>query len=260
VLEALGDARAEQGAYSLAYSLGAIERTAQALRDRLSPAHARLLRQMGRDFDTLLQPPQDTPEAQSLDAKADRAMAALDHLAVHLAAATGAQTDRMTRDAGWRLLSVGRLIERLGAHVSIFKAFWMSNALVHSQGGDLLLELFDSAITFRARFQRRLERGPLLALLVMDEANPRALACVLRRLRTELGKLPSRGTATQDLLALLPHQGVGSSLQELCDPEHGDEAVLNMLNRLQEASWRLSDEVGRLYFAHAEPDDSTVST
>ena len=126
--------------------------------------------------------------------------------------------------------------------------------------GDLLLELFDSAITFRSRFQRRLERGPLLALLVMDEANPRALACVVRRLRTELGKLPPRGTATEDLLALLPHQGVGASLQDLCDAEHGDEAVLNMLNRLQEASWRLSDEVGRLYFAHAEPDDSTVST
>jgi uncharacterized alpha-E superfamily protein len=32
----------------------------------------------------------------------------------HLAAITGAQTDRMTRDDGWRLLSIGRHIERLG--------------------------------------------------------------------------------------------------------------------------------------------------
>ncbi len=31
----------------------------------------------------------------------------------HLAAITGAQTDRMTRDDGWRLLSVGRQLERL---------------------------------------------------------------------------------------------------------------------------------------------------
>ena len=62
-----------------------------------------------------------------------------------------------------------------------------------------------------------------------------------------------------DLLALLPHQGVGATLQELCDPEHGHEAVLNLLNRLLDASWRLSDEVGRLYFAHAEPEDAMVS-
>jgi uncharacterized alpha-E superfamily protein len=32
----------------------------------------------------------------------------------HLAAITGLQTDRMTRDDGWRLLSIGRHIERLG--------------------------------------------------------------------------------------------------------------------------------------------------
>ncbi|MEK8087500.1 circularly permuted type 2 ATP-grasp protein [Aquabacterium sp. A3] len=259
MLEALGDGRASQGACSLGYNLVAIERTAQALRDRLSPAHARLLRQMSRDFESALRPPDDSVDALSLDAQAERAQAALDHLAVQLAAATGAQTDRMTRDAGWRLLSVGRLIERLSGHVSMLKSFWSADALAHPQGGDLLLDLFDSAITFRARFQRRLEQGPLLALLVMDEANPRSLACVLRRLRTELGKLPDRGSGTTDLLALLPHQGVGATLQELCDPEHGHEAVLNLLNRLLDASWRLSDEVGRLYFAHAEPEDAMVS-
>jgi hypothetical protein len=37
----------------------------------------------------------------------------LDRLALQLAAVTGAQTDRMTRDHGWRLLTVGRLLERL---------------------------------------------------------------------------------------------------------------------------------------------------
>ena len=67
-------------------------------------------------------------------------------------------------------------------------------------------------------------------------------------------------TASHDgLLALLPHEGVGVSLTELCDPEKGHAAVLSMLNRLIEAGWRLSDEVGRRYFAHAEPTDSMVS-
>lgn len=282
-LDALADPLAKQGAHSLAYNLGSLERSAQVLRDRLSPEHARLLRALGSDFQLRLARmahplPEldDDAEDEDDDGKeggTDAARArpanglhsllqahdALEHLGMQLAAVTGAQTDRMTRDPGWRLLTVGRLIERLTGYAAILKAFWVSEALVHPQGFDQVLDLFDSAITFRARFQRRLEVPALLALLVLDESNPRALACVLRRLRTELVKLPTRGASHDGLLALLPHEGVGVSLTELCDPEKGHAAVLGMLNRLIEAGWRLSDEVGRRYFAHAEPTDSMVS-
>ena len=60
------------------------------------------------------------PSAQRCDARGRRAadawpqvLPALDRLALQLAAMTGAQTDRMTRDDGWRLLTVGRQLERL---------------------------------------------------------------------------------------------------------------------------------------------------
>ena len=66
-------------------------------------------------------------------------------------------------------------------------ARWASAA-----GIELLLELFDSVITFRARYQRHEDLLALTDLLVLDSANPRALAGVLRRLRTELRKLPGR--------------------------------------------------------------------
>ena len=42
------------------------------------------------------------------------ALRVLETLSGHTAAMTGAQTDRMTRDDGWRLLSSGRHLERLG--------------------------------------------------------------------------------------------------------------------------------------------------
>lgn len=291
-LDALADQAAKQGAYSLAFNLGALDRSAQVLRERLSPEHARLLRALGGDFQQRLSQaivPLSEAEAEAEEEEREReqeegddddalahkdkgersppsglhslvqAHEALEHLGMQLAAVTGAQTDRMTRDPGWRLLTVGRLIERLTGYAAILKAFWVHDALVHPQGFDQALDLFDSAITFRARFQRRLEVPALLALLVLDETNPRALACVLRRLRTELVKLPTRGASHDGLLALLPHEGVGMSLLELCDPEKGHAAVLAMLNRLIEAGWRLSDEVGRRYFAHAEPTDSMVS-
>ena len=116
---------------------------------------------------------------------------ALDRLALQLAAVTGAQTDRMTRDHGWRLLTVGRLLERLIGLAARLGRFAATPAPWPAPAGiDLLLELFDSAITFRARYQRHEDLLALADLLVLDSANPRALAGVLRRLRTELRKLP----------------------------------------------------------------------
>lgn len=259
-LDALIDPEARQGAFSLAHSLDALARSAQALRERLSPAHARLLRTLGPDFQQALSP--DVPDAADAPhgrpglQQADEALA---HLAMQLSAVTGAQTDRMTRDAGWRLLTVGRLVERLAGYAVFLQAFCEHGALQHPQGYDQLLDLFDSAITFRARFQRRLELPALLALLVMDDGNPRALACVLRRLRTELAKLPERGSSQADLLALLPRESVGNTLDELCDPTLGPARLLALCTRLSDASWRLSDEVARLYFVHAETQDAMVS-
>jgi uncharacterized circularly permuted ATP-grasp superfamily protein/uncharacterized alpha-E superfamily protein len=275
-LDALADASASQGACSLAFNVAALGRSAQSLRDRLSQEQARLLRAMESDFQRHLEAAagpheaatEATPEGKAQAAEAGprhrllsltQAQGAFEHLGMQLAALTGAQHDRMTRDAGWRLLTVGRLIERLVGYTGMLKAFCDHQALGSAQGFDLVVDLFDSTITFRARFQRRLEIPALLALLVLDETNPRALACVLRRLRTELGKLPARGGSQDDLLALLPHEGVGASLAELCDPVSGRAAVSTLLNRLTEAGWRLSDEVGRRYFAHAEPTDSMVS-
>ena len=36
-------------------------------------------------------------------------------------------------------------------------------------------------------------------------------------------------------------------------------AAMSALKRLVDAGWRLSDEVARLYFVHAEPNDAMVS-
>jgi hypothetical protein len=84
---------------------------------------------------------------------------------------------------------VGRLLERLIGLATRCR-LRRSRALGSAAGIELLLELFDSAITFRARYQRHEDLLALTDLLVLDSANPRAFAGVLRRLRTELGKLP----------------------------------------------------------------------
>jgi uncharacterized alpha-E superfamily protein len=95
-------------------------------------------------------------------------------------------------------------------------------------------------------------------MLVLDSANPRAFAGVLRRLRTELGKLPGR-PVTGPLLALLPAQGPGLTLDEL---RGADDAAIaprcRCLARLLGPCRQLADEVGERYFTLAHGTDQRV--
>jgi uncharacterized circularly permuted ATP-grasp superfamily protein/uncharacterized alpha-E superfamily protein len=237
----------EQG---VGFNLVAMAQAAGSLRDRLSPEQWGLVRRMGDDFQAQVE------GGGSALPSAAQAHVALQRLALQLAAVTGAQTDRMTRDHGWRLLSVGRLIERLAGMAAAMEALIDA---VGPRGGfsvatELLLDLFDSGITFRARYQRQEDLLALADLLVLDDTNPRAFAGTLRRLRTELGKLPS----PEGLRELLPAEGAGLTMAALRD---ASDPVLRTLlaqtaHALRDAAAALSDTVGRRYFAHADGGDA----
>jgi uncharacterized circularly permuted ATP-grasp superfamily protein/uncharacterized alpha-E superfamily protein len=230
----------------LGWLLAALSRAAGSLRERLSPEQWGLMRRMGEDLRTALQPPD-----KSVPSTAE-ALRALDDLAVQLAAVTGAQSDRMTRDHGWRLLTVGRHVERLVSHATQFGVLLREGALADAEGNALLLELYDSTITFRARYQRHQDLLALVDLLVLDDNNPRAWACILRRLRTELRKLPIATDVAEELLCGLPAQGPGLTLQALRGLD--DEALRRRLDalaaQLADAGAQLSDDIGKRFFAH----------
>ena len=176
---------------------------------------------------------------------------------MQLAAVTGAQSDRMTRDHGWRFMTVGRLLERLIGMSAQLGSFVETGALGQAAGMELMLELFDSAITFRARYQRHEDLLALTDLLVLDSANPRSLAGVLRRLRTELRKLPGGDDFIDTLLRRLPADGAGVQLDDL---RGADEAqVLRVLGevcaQLQASGAGLADDLGHRFFAHASTGD-----
>ena len=251
VLAALADT---EGSASVAYNLAALERSAQGLRERLSSEQWGLVRSMGESFARALEVP--AAELPSLA----QVLPALDRVALQLSAATGAQTDRMTRDHGWRLLTVGRLIERLQGVALRMECFVQTGALGTVGGIEQLLELFDSLITFRARYQRHEDLLALTDLLVLDSANPRAFAGVLRRLRTELGKLPGVAEGLQPLLALLPPEGAGMTLESLRGVGD-DELALRLkalAHELGAAAGMLADRIGERYFTLAHGTDQRV--
>jgi uncharacterized circularly permuted ATP-grasp superfamily protein/uncharacterized alpha-E superfamily protein len=254
VLAGLADMDGGEGTASVAYNLGALERASMALRERLSSEHWGLIRSMREDFARRLAVPEgELPTLAEV-------LPALDRLVLQLAAVTGAQTDRMTRDHGWRLLTVGRLLERLIGLAERLRAFIDAQALGSVAGIELLLELFDSVITFRARYQRHEDLLALADLLVLDSANPRAFAGVLRRLRTELGKLPGQPDTLQPLLDLLPAEGTGLTLESLRGAD--DVAIAQMLRTLSSSLSRraslLADRVSERFFTLAHGTDQRV--
>jgi len=248
---ALLGALADPAATSIAFNLGALERAAQALRERLSTEQWSVVRSMLTHVQAL------RDEAPAQVPPLSRVLPALDLLGVQLAAVTGAQTDRMTRDHGWRFMTVGRLLERLIGLSAQLGSFVETGSLEQAAGMELALELFDSAITFRARYQRHEDLLALTDLLVLDSANPRSLAGVLRRLRTELRKLPGGDDFIESLLQRLPAEGAGLSLDDLrgADERQVQRALGAVCEQLQASGAGLADALGHRFFAHARTGD-----
>jgi uncharacterized circularly permuted ATP-grasp superfamily protein/uncharacterized alpha-E superfamily protein len=247
-----GASKADGAKGAIGHNLDAMARTAGALRDRLSPEQWGLVRRIGDEWRAHFQSIGTAVPATA------QALPALQHLALQLAAVTGTQTDRMTRDHGWRLLSVGRLAERMAG---LSQAMQHLIGTIDGRGGSavataLLLDLFDSGITFRVRYQRHEDLLALVDLLVLDDINPRSFAGTLRRLRTEIGKLPGAASWRDEMLALWPEHGAGLTLDELREASDADtqQRVAALARQLGVAAARLSDLIGQRYFAHADVD------
>ncbi len=243
---------------SVAFNLRALKRCAQALRERLSPEHWKLIDEVDARFEehmgVLL-----AGERRAQTSAHDVALV-LARAAMHLSAITGAHSDHMTRDDGWRLLSVGRQIERLDVLSRTLARGFALRVHEVDEGFDLLLRLFDSLITYRAQFQARREVLPLLHLLVQDLDNPHSLAWVARTMRDRLRKL-ARGNADWiDAAAAwlpVPDEWPLATLAQP-GPDGQWSPLMRTLDECAAAARTLSDEIGRRLFVHVGSPDRRV--
>lgn len=204
------------------------------------------------------------------------ALKALESASEFLAAMTGAQTDRMTRDDGWRLLSLGRLIERLSTLSAALLRGFKTEAIFEEGGFVATLALFGSTISFNAQYQQRRDIAALLDLLVLDRDNPRSLGWVLQTLRGRLTKLASSTPGGLDDLARGLPDPDHWVLADLCGaaPAPGksdlkaDEATgektaryqpaIALLEQCYAAALTLSDSLSRRYFSHADAGSQSL--
>ncbi|MCW5660680.1 MAG: circularly permuted type 2 ATP-grasp protein [Burkholderiaceae bacterium] len=251
---------AAAGSTSVGYNLRALVGCAQALRERLSPDHWQLIQELDDHFE------QHVASALALSSREGGAapvadvVGVLGRTAMHLAAVTGAQTDRMVRDDGWRLLSVGRQVERLNTLCHALARGLELGLHESDEGFVLLLGLFDSVITYRARFQNRREILPMLDLLVFDTDSTRALAWVVRTLRDRLRKLARHdGAWAYEVTETLPTPETWS-IDEMAqlDAAGRPRALIAALHRMVDSVFELSDAIGNHLFAHVAGPDRSV--
>jgi uncharacterized circularly permuted ATP-grasp superfamily protein/uncharacterized alpha-E superfamily protein len=223
--------RADQG---LGERLQQFWRVAFSLRDRISMDNWRTLNQLINDpvFNKKVSLP--------------AALAWLQRAVTSMMTLSGFVLDGMTRNAGWRFLSIGRRLERLG---SLGAALHLACNEGRAQGLDWLLDLCDSTVTYRARYMVAPEWLPVLDLVVRDAANPRSLAFQMKGLSEYIDKLEAaHGRFASDVLAPVHVALRGLDAADL----HPESPKLdNVLVRVQQASHTVSDELALKFFSHA---------
>ncbi len=210
--------------------------SASQLRERLSLDNWRALNR-------LVQP--HTGASQRLLTQAE-AMELLDDAAAASMTIAGFALDGMTRDLGWRFLSLGRRLERLQ-----YLCVLLQNALAMDINGDLdwLLELADSIVTYRSRYRAQPEWLPVLDLLILDDSNPRSVLFQLDGILSGLQKmamnehdLGSQGLAAcqAEFLALAPETNLFG----------GNARLIELLGRTRRASEAMSEQISVQFFSY----------
>jgi uncharacterized circularly permuted ATP-grasp superfamily protein/uncharacterized alpha-E superfamily protein len=170
----------DEGAYGSVISLVRhARRTAAGMRERLSP-----------DFWSLLLSLQTRLEENGLELWSEAAALQQVETALQvLAALSGLSQENMNRVAGWRFLDMGRRLER-GVNTCRY-ARTLADDAATIDDLDLLLDLVDSQISYRARYLVGLALTPVRDTVLLDPFNTRSAAFQIFRLKEHLAALPT---------------------------------------------------------------------
>lgn len=221
---------------------------ASQIRSRLSATYWRTIAELQRQL-------QDRARLRADPRKA------LEGLLLSLAAFAGLALDDMRQDEGWRLLSIGRRIERLQFGTLLLARYLGSAAATQQAQVEWLLSACDSLRVYRPRYAVAPRLGPTLDLLMRDTEHPRSLSFQWLSLSHDLAALgPRHGGAVETLGEPLPSLS-DADLLALEGPEAQPRSVLARALRQQyEATERLSDRLSMRYFSHTRLDTHALAS
>ncbi|HAB15496.1 MAG TPA: hypothetical protein DCE44_03495, partial [Verrucomicrobiales bacterium] len=186
------------------------------------------------------------------------ALSVLNQTLLHLASFHGLARENMTRAQGWRFLDMGQRVERATYLCRFLDCTLKSPEADNPSILEAVLEVADSTITYRSRYNLLPDIAAVYDLVLLDDTNPRSLVFQLNQLEKHFQRLP------REREQALPSPGYRILIEavaraRLLDPRELSRAtsrwseteparvVRQMLHELP----RLSDAIAVSYFAHS---------
>jgi uncharacterized alpha-E superfamily protein len=213
---------------------------ASQARSRLSAENWRAIGVMQREFQDAALAKRDPRET-------------LDVLLLSLAGLAGFALDDMTQDDGWRLMMVGRRLERLQFLAELLAQRLESGDTPAQSELEWLLDIGDSTITYRTRYLAAPRLAATIDLLVFDRTNPRALAFQwqaiehsLVRVAVSLGGSPD--DSLDEAVALVEEMQLSAIEGDSPRALRARQSLAAQMAGLAAAAGRLSDRLSLKHF------------
>ena len=234
--------REEHDPYGIVADVKRIAWCASQVRSHLSARAWRAVVRLQRQLQEAAASPQEPREA-------------LERIALSLAALSGYAAEDMTHDEGWRLLRIGRALERLQFTADLLAQHLLAASATRQGQVEWLLDVCHSIDTYRSRYFGTPRLGSALDLLVRDAHHPVALAFQWESIEGDLEELAASLKIGRD-------PGLEGGIPEFTDSElltlegNGEEGqaarkgLAAKLRALQVAGVKLSDRLSMRHFSH----------
>lgn len=200
-------------------------------------------------------------QVQEAAASSEQPREVLERLALSLAALSGYAAEDMTHDEGWRLLRIGRRVERLQFMAGLLAQHLIATSATRQGQVEWLLDVCHSISIYRSRYFVAPRLGSALDLLVRDAHHPVALAFQCSSIARDLEDLAASLNISRDpgLEAPLPEFTDDDLLTLESDGPEAQaarQALAGKLRALQAAGAQFSDRLSMRHFSHTGDSQS----
>ncbi len=181
----------------------------------------------------------------------------LDALVRRGAALSGLSAENMTRGPNWLFMDLGRRLERARHAAWLIRQTVAAPDARETEHMRTLLEICDSAMTYRSRYLNIFQLVPFVDLLLLDEDNPRSCAFQLAAIESHLRELPRITLAQRsDLPRTIAHEmrcaAANANPARLAFCEAGMRpGLIELTDAITSSAAELSDAIADAYFQHA---------
>jgi uncharacterized circularly permuted ATP-grasp superfamily protein/uncharacterized alpha-E superfamily protein len=200
-------------------------------------------------------------QVQEAAASREQPREVLERLALSLAALGGYAAEDMTHDEGWRLLRIGRRIERLQFVAGLLAQHLVAAAATRQGQVEWLLDVCHSISIYRSRYFVAPRLSSALDLLVRDAHHPVALAFQCNSIARDLDELAASLKISRDpgMETPIPEFTDGDLLtleSDGAEAQAARQTLATKLKALQAAGAQLSDRLSMRHFSHTGASQS----